>query len=74
MTKKSRRTRKRQSNRSRSVPPVELQASPAPAAAAGQQAEPTFQEYRYIVADLKRMVLLAAAIFALLIALSFFIG
>jgi hypothetical protein len=39
-----------------------------------QQSEPTFQEYRYIVADLKRMVLLAAAIFALLIALSFFVG
>ena len=30
-------------------------------------------EYKYVIADLKRVAILAAAMFALLIALSFFI-
>ena len=32
-----------------------------------------FQEYQYMIADLKRVAILAGAIFAVLIALSFFI-
>jgi hypothetical protein len=39
------------------------------------QAEPSgLREYAYVVGDLKRVTILAAAMFALLIALSFFIG
>jgi len=34
---------------------------------------PDFQEYRYVITDLKRVGILAAAMFALLIVLSFVI-
>ncbi len=34
---------------------------------------PTAEEYRYVVQDLKRVAVLAAAMFAMLIVLSFFI-
>jgi hypothetical protein len=32
-----------------------------------------FTEYRYVITDLKRVVILAVAMFALLVALSFFL-
>jgi hypothetical protein len=45
--------------------PVDLPDAPAGAAD---------KEYRYVASDLKRVTILAATMFALLIALSFFIG
>jgi len=49
--------------------------SPPQETPASAQAEPSgMPEYAYVVGDLKRVTILAAAMFALLIALSFFIG
>jgi len=81
MAKKSRRARKRA--RPQATPStsqvVEPRVAPRDASAGalsdqGQlQDLPDSQEYRYVVDDLKRVAILAAAMFALLIALSFFI-
>ena len=65
MAKKSRRTRRksRASKSDRVVVRIERV----------EEADPsTLEEYSYVVADLKRVALLATAMFALLIALSFF--
>ena len=65
MAKKSRRThRKSRARKSdRVVVRIERVEEAAPS---------TLEEYSYVVADLKRVALLATAMFALLIALSFF--
>jgi hypothetical protein len=71
MAKKSRRARKSARKVSRSAPVVAA-ASPKPEA----EGEPTADrnEYAYVVADIRQVGILAAAMFALLIGLSFFIG
>jgi hypothetical protein len=74
MARKPRSTRKRQRNVPSSTASIQPALEAVPPVSAEEQAEPTFQEYRYIVGDLRRMILLAAAIFALLIALSFFVS
>ena len=81
MAKKSRRARKRA--RARATLNTSQVAEPRAATreaaieavpSQGQLQGPTdSQEYRYVVDDLKRVVVLAATMFALLIALSFFI-
>jgi len=68
MSKKSRRARKKPSRT------VSQAATEAAAAAAVAEPAADRQEYAYVVADLKRVAILAAAMFALLIGLSFFIG
>jgi hypothetical protein len=68
MSKKSRRARK---SPSRSVPQVAVQVE-TPAAVTDPVADR--QEYAYVGSDLSRVAILAGAMFALLIALSFFIG
>jgi hypothetical protein len=66
MAKTSRRTRKSRANQNnRVVVRIERPEEAPPSSLA---------EYSYVVADLKRVALLAAVMFALLIALSFFIG
>ena len=78
MAKKSRRSRKK-SSRNVSRGAVEGQTAstapaPAPAPApADAAAVPDRQEYAYVVADLKRVAILASGVFALLIGLSLFI-
>jgi hypothetical protein len=64
MSKRSRRGRPRTTRRPITVQP------PAPAEA---QEQPDFSEYSYVITDLRRVAILAAAMFALLIALSLFI-
>jgi hypothetical protein len=75
MAKRSRRARKRRARqkkvaRAPSPPP---DAVPAVEAQAAEQTKPDFQEYRYVITDLRQVAILAAAMFALLIALSFLI-
>lgn len=66
MAKKSRRTHRSRANPdNRVVVRIERAEEAAPSSLA---------EYSYVVADLKRVALLATAMFALLIALSFFIA
>ena len=64
MSKQSRRGRTRATQR-----PIVAQ----PSAPAEAPEEPDFGEYSYVIADLKRVAILAGAMFALLVALSFFI-
>ena len=73
MAKKSRRTRKKSA---RNVSRGAVQAAKATETAVAATAEPAAEqpEYRYVVADLRQVVILAAAMFALLIGLSFFIN
>ena len=72
MSKRSRSARRRQASRRRAPAGA---AKPAEGAAPpGQEATPDFHEYRYVVSDLKHVIVLAAGIFAVLIALSFVIG
>jgi len=48
-------------------------ATPLDQAASKPAPAPDFQEYRYVITDLRRVAILAAAMFALLIVLSFVI-
>ena len=76
MAKKSRRARKKTSrNVSRAVVGAQA-AQVAVSSAQGSVAEPAAdrQEYAYVVADIRQVAILAAAMFVLLIGLSFFIG
>jgi hypothetical protein len=67
MSKKSRRARKSPSRRSpRSATPAQPEEAVEPATEGA--------EYAYVVADIKQVAILAAAMFVLLIVLSFFIG
>jgi hypothetical protein len=71
MAKKSRRARKS----SRKVSSSAVSATPRETnvpAAVEPAADP--QEYAYVVADIRQVAILAAAMFVLLIGLSFFIG
>jgi hypothetical protein len=70
MAKKSRRARKKKPRSVSRAPVVSAAETAAPEAAVEAPAEP---EYAYVVADMRHVALLAAAMFALLIALSFFI-
>ena len=75
MAKKSRRARKNKARLQRGKP-VASQAAPTISALTAPAAEPSrpdFHEYEYVFTDLKRVAILAAALFALLIGLSFFI-
>ena len=77
MAKKSRRSRKRARSGATPSTSQTLEPRPAPSEATVQNQLPGLtdaQEYRYVVDDLKRVVILAAIMFALLIALAFFIG
>ena len=67
MAKKSRRTRNKSSRKV-------SQAAAAAAVVAAIEPAADRQEYAYVVADLRQVAILAAAMFALLIGLSFFIG
>lgn len=71
MAKKSRRSRKRQ--KARAVQPA--QTRPRPVAPADEPDSPAvdFGEYRYVMVDLQRVAILAGALFALLVVLSFVI-
>jgi hypothetical protein len=71
MAKKSRRARK-QTTRKVSRAPVAASAPAAPGTVVESVADP--QEYAYVVADIRQVAILAAAMFVLLIGLSFFIG
>ncbi len=81
MSKKSRRARKRARSQATSSTSQTSELVSAPSQAPAEtlpvkdqpQGLPYSQEYRFVVDDLKRVVILAAAMFALLIALSFFI-
>ena len=74
MAKRSRRSRKKSSrNVSRRVTKAQSPGTTAPSAAAAPTAVPDSQEYAYVIADLKRVAILAAGVFALLIGLSFFV-
>ena len=76
MAKKSRRARKSARKVSGAAPAAAAAVASAPAPAAEAESEPTEerQEYAYVVADIRQVAILAAAMFALLIGLSFFIG
>ena len=72
MSKRKKRTRRATSQAQRSISFDETQALPGSAAA---EADPSSaQEYEYITKDLKQVGILAAALFALLFAISFFLG
>jgi hypothetical protein len=60
------RSRSRRNPRPRTAPAPQV-ISPEPAS------EPEKPEYKYVIDDLRRVIILAAAMFGLLIALSFFI-
>jgi hypothetical protein len=76
MAKKSRRARKKTSRKvSRGV--VSARATQAAVSSVqGSAVEPAAdrQEYAYVVADIRQVAILAAALFVLLVGLSFFIG
>ena len=73
MAKKSRRAKKR-SKKKRSIPAGRSrQPAPAPSPAEEKTAK-LAEEYRYVYADLKRIAILAGAMLAALIILSFVIG
>jgi hypothetical protein len=73
MTKKSRRARRK----SRPTATLVVDRATIDAVSAPQEPEtpatPDFHEYAYVITDLRRVAILAAAMFGLLIALSFFI-
>jgi len=77
MAKKSRRARKSARKVSRPVsaaPTVVVSTAAAPAAEAAAEPATDRKEYAYVVADIRQVAILAGAMFALLIALSFFLG
>lgn len=72
MSKRKRRSNRARSRTTRSTPSSTSQAPQAVDQASVSQ--PDVPEYKYVTDDLRHVVILAAAMFALLIALSFFIG
>ena len=78
MAKKSRRARKKGSrNVSRAAAQAAAAAQTAAAVPTDSAAAKTAaarQEYGYVIADLRQVVILAAAMFALLVGLSYFLG
>jgi hypothetical protein len=79
MSKRKRKSSRRRSSarRSTTTGPRQRPAQSslnAPASVADSAAGATDSEYKYVTSDLKRVTILAVAMFALLIALSFFIG
>jgi hypothetical protein len=73
MAKKSRRSRRsRRKSRPATKPPSPASA-PEPTPNPDAQASADLGEYKYVITDLRRVAVLAAAMFALLIALSFLI-
>ena len=76
MAKKSRRAKRKRKGRHSAVSTATRQPSPSnsvPPVSTSQQARPDFHEYQYVIADLRRVAILAAAMFGLLIVLSFLI-
>ena len=72
MSKRKKKSRSARSQVQRSVP---ADKDPAPPSSTKAPAAPsTSQEYEHVTKDLRRVTILAAAMFALLFALSFFIG
>ena len=72
MAKQSRRSRKGRARRKTTISTT----SSSIEAQSAQKPEETLHpgEYAYVIADLRRVAILAAAMFALLIALSFFVS
>jgi hypothetical protein len=76
MSRRSRRTQRSQRNRSSAAP---IPSTPEPAAqtavepSADAPAAVNLDEYRYVITDLRRVAILAVAMFTLLIVLSFFV-
>ena len=72
MSKRKKKSSRARSRAQRNIPSDKNQAlssvTTAPADSSGEQ------EYKYVTQDLKQVAILAAAMFALLFALSFFIG
>ncbi len=68
MSKKSRRARKKQAIRATNQATMTLE---MPAQETNEAVD--FSEYRYVITDLRRVMVLAAIMFALLVGLSFFI-
>ena len=76
MSKKSRRTRNTKARRARAAANSSQPGSQSTLRVEIKEPEQdtlNVQEYQYVTTDLQRMAILAAAMFALLIALSFFI-
>ena len=74
MAKRSRRSRKDKARQQRISRTAEQAPARIGADSPAVPAEPSYSgEYEYVIADLRRVAVLAAAMFALLIALSFFI-
>lgn len=74
MAKRSRRSRKMRARKQNVARKTEPTPARTKADSPPVQAGPSFSgEYKYVVTDLRRVAILAAAIFALLVALSFFI-
>ena len=73
MAKKSRRARKK-SGRSVSRTAVQAVQATETTAAATVESAADQHEYAYVITDLRQVAVLAAAMFALLVGLSFFIG
>ena len=74
MAKKSRRARQASRNTSSKSSSQSAVQKPGAAVSPEEENAADFPEYAYVVADLRRVGILAAAMFALLVALSFFIG
>ena len=72
MSKRKKRSSRASSRAPRSVSSEKSQAPPSAAVAETDSSSP--QEYEYVSKDLRQVGILAAALFALLFALSFFIG
>ena len=71
----SKRKKKSSRARSRAQRNVSSEQNQAPSSVTTAQADPSReQEYRHVTQDLKQVTILAAAMFALLFALSFFLG
>ena len=74
MAKRSRRSRKTKARKQRTSATAETTLTRTEADPLTVQARPSYSdEYEYVVTDLKRVAILAASIFVLLVALSFFI-
>lgn len=72
MSKRSRRARKGKQRAAASAAGRSSQVS-APVEPTAKPDEPGLHEYTYVITDLRRVTILATAMFALLVALSFFI-
>ena len=74
MAKKSRRARRKKSRSVSRAPVASVSVAETAAPEATAEAPADLHEYAYVMVDIRNVAILAAAMFALLIVLSFFIG